>query len=117
MRGRSRAHSGSPSHCSRAISPSSTLTRGSSIARTGPSTLVNVLKGALGPYAQVTPPRLFEETRGERHPTEVADLWNTRLAFASEMEEGARLREAFIKSVTGSEPLKGRFMYRDFFEF
>ena len=83
----------------------------------GKSTLINMLKAALGPYAQAAPPRLLEDSRGDRHPTEIADLWNTRLVFASETGEGTRLREEFIKYVTGSERLKARFMREDFFEF
>lgn len=83
----------------------------------GKSTLVKVLKSVLGPYAQPAPPHLLEASRGERHPTEIADLMGARVVFASETEEGARLREAFVKQVTGTEPLKARVMYGDFFEF
>ena len=83
----------------------------------GKSTLIKILRAVLGPYVQMAPPKLLEDARNDRHPTEIADLMGARLVCASETEEGARLREAFVKSITGSEPLKARVMYGDFFEF
>jgi hypothetical protein len=56
-------------------------------------------------------------SRGERHPTELADLFGRRLVVASETSEGRRLNEALIKDLTGGEPVRARRMREDFWEF
>lgn len=84
----------------------------------GKGTILGAVQKVLGKdYCGVAPPKLLEATHSDRHPTEIADLYGKRLVIASETEEGAQLREAFLKLATGSDPLKGRFMRKDFFEF
>lgn len=76
----------------------------------------SALDDVLGAYACVAAPGLLVGS-GDRHPTEVADLRGRRLVTASESDDGAVLREGFVKAATGGERLKGRFMRGDFFEF
>ena len=84
----------------------------------GKSTILGIVQKVLGPdYTGVAPPKLLEAPKSDRHPTEIADLYGKRLVVASETEEGAQLREAFLKLASGSDRLKGRFMHQDFFEF
>ncbi len=84
----------------------------------GKSTILNVVQQVMGrDYCGSAAPKLLEASKSDRHPTEIADLYGKRLVIASETEEGAQLREAFLKLATGSDPLKGRFMRQDFFEF
>ena len=84
----------------------------------GKTTILGTIQKILGrDYFGAAPPRLLEATRWDRHPTEIADLYGKRVVIASETEEGAQLREAFLKLATGSDWLKGRFMHKDFFEF
>jgi putative DNA primase/helicase len=52
-----------------------------------------------------------------RHPTEIADLFGRRLVISHESDEGASLREGFVKQASGEDKLSGRRMYQDFFEF
>src|SRR5262249_41240372 len=84
----------------------------------GKSTLVNAVLDVMGgDYAMKAPGRLLMASRGERHPTEVADLFGKRLVVASEPEQGCRLNEALVKDLTGGEPLRARRMREDFWEF
>jgi putative DNA primase/helicase len=84
----------------------------------GKSTLVNVILQTLGgDYAMKAPQDLLVVHRGERHPTELADLFRMRLVVTSESSEGARLNEALIKDLTGGEPIRARRMKEDFWQF
>ncbi len=53
----------------------------------------------------------------DRHPTELADLHGKRLVVASETDDGRRLREGFVKEITGGDTLKARRMREDFWQF
>jgi putative DNA primase/helicase len=83
----------------------------------GKSTLLDLLIWLLGDYAKQVPAETLTEARGERHPTDVANLLGVRLAVSSELEEGEHWAEARIKSLTGDATLSGRYMRQDFFEF
>lgn len=86
----------------------------------GKSTLVNVLRGLFGPYAQTLPVEtLLENDRkgGADASPDIARLPSTRLALASEPEKKSRLSTAKLKQFTGGEPIVARGLYADFFEF
>jgi putative DNA primase/helicase len=84
----------------------------------GKTTFANAMRDALGrDYARQAAPRLLVRARGERHPTELADLEGARLVVSSEVDEGTALAEELAKQLTGDDPVKGRFMRQDFFEF
>jgi putative DNA primase/helicase len=84
----------------------------------GKTTFANALRDSLGrDYAKQAAPRLLVRARGERHPTELADLEGARLVVSCEVDEGTALAEELTKQLTGDDPVKGRFMRQDFFEF
>jgi P4 family phage/plasmid primase-like protien len=84
----------------------------------GKTTLIETVEAVLGDYATTAPQGLLTAKNGdERHPAEIADLHGRRLVTASESEEGAKLREAFIKLTTGGDKLKGRRLYGQLFQF
>ena len=84
----------------------------------GKSTLVNAVLATMGPdFAMKAPPDLLMQSRGERHPTELAALFGKRLAVVSETNQGRRLNEALVKDLTGGEPIRARRMREDFWEF
>lgn len=83
----------------------------------GKSTLLDAVADVLGPYAGAAAPKLLIDTRGERHPTEIADLRGRRMVVAHESGEGEALNEGFVKQATGGDKLKARVMRGDFFEF
>jgi P4 family phage/plasmid primase-like protien len=84
----------------------------------GKSTLATVFLELLGTdYAMQAAAELLMMSRGERHPTELADLFGRRLVIASETAEGGRLNEARLKSLTGGETVRARRMREDNWEF
>ena len=83
----------------------------------GKSTFVNTLSGIWEGYAVVADMELLTETRGERHPTEVARLVGARLVTAQETGRGRKWDESRIKALTGGDPITARFMRQDFFTF
>lgn len=83
----------------------------------GKSLFLNIIKRVLGDYAKTAGMDTFTATRGERHPTDLADLHGARLVSASETEEGRSWAESRIKSITGGDPVSARFMRSDFFTY
>jgi putative DNA primase/helicase len=68
-------------------------------------------------YHCTAPISTFTVSFGDRHPTELADLCGARLVTVGETEEGRGWSEKLIKQLTGGDPMKGRFMRQDLFEF
>jgi putative DNA primase/helicase len=83
----------------------------------GKSTLINTLRAILKAYAEVAPMKTFIASRYDQHETDLAGLRGARLVTAQEAEEGRRWDEAKIKTLTGGDPVKARFMRQDFFEY
>jgi putative DNA primase/helicase len=83
----------------------------------GKSTFFHVLMQLLGDYASPSTPGLLLEHRNEQHPAAVAELAGQRLVVNSEAGQGKKLAEELLKRLTGSEPIKARFMNKDFFKF
>jgi P4 family phage/plasmid primase-like protien len=84
----------------------------------GKSTLIKAVESVLGDYATTAPTGLLTAKDGDaRHPAEIAKLLGRRLVTASESEDGAKLREAFVKQMTGGDTLAARRMYGDWFDF
>jgi putative DNA primase/helicase len=81
----------------------------------GKSTLLDVLLTLMGDYGQQAAPGLLVEKRNESHPTEVADLAGARLVVSTEVKPGRHLAEDLVKSLTGGDRVKARFMREDFF--
>jgi putative DNA primase/helicase len=73
----------------------------------GKSTRLSIMREVLGEgeYALRTDIKAFTEADAKYHPASaeyyLAKLYNVRLAYASENEEGAKLSESLIKDVTG----------------
>jgi putative DNA primase/helicase len=83
----------------------------------GKSVFLSVLADVLGDYGVTAPLETFMVGKGERHPTELAGLKGARLVTVNETESGRAWAESRIKSITGGDKLRVRFMHRDFFEF
>src|SRR5690606_11449953 len=60
----------------------------------GKSVFVNTLFTLLGDYAANAPMDTFMETRGDRHPTDLAGLRGSRFVGATETEQGRRWNES-----------------------
>ncbi|MBM4321292.1 MAG: hypothetical protein FJ125_15430, partial [Deltaproteobacteria bacterium] len=87
------------------------------VGRNGKGVFLNALLHTLGDYADTVPTELLMEKRGEAHPSERATLWGLRLACASETEEGRAFNVALVKQLTGGDPIKTRYMRKDWFTF
>jgi P4 family phage/plasmid primase-like protien len=84
----------------------------------GKTTLLNAVADTIGPdYSGSCPPELLVIRRGERHPTELADLFGRRLVVAHETREGDALNESLVKQLTGRDKIKARRMREDFWDF
>lgn len=83
----------------------------------GKSLLAAVLQRILGSYSLKLPATALMQSKGERHPTELAQLRGKRLAISSELDENSYFNESLIKELTGDDTLTARFMRGDFFEF
>jgi putative DNA primase/helicase len=84
----------------------------------GKTKFIETVRACLGPdYVTGVAMETLIATQGEQHPTDVADLRAKRLAIATETEEGRRLAESKVKTLTGGDRIRARHMRRDFFEF
>jgi putative DNA primase/helicase len=82
----------------------------------GKSTFLDTVQEMLGDYAQTAAPDLLVSRGGDRHPTELADLFGARWVSSIEVDEGKRLAETLVKQMTGGDKMKARFMRTDFFQ-
>ncbi len=80
----------------------------------GKSTFLGALAKMLGDYAAAAPHDFLMMKQGESHPTGLAMLYGKRLVTAIECEAGKRLRESFVKSITGGDVQAARRMREDF---
>lgn len=86
--------------------------------RNGKTTIIKTLCTVLGQdYAGTTPTGFLVQSRGEQHPTKIADLYGKRFAADLETDADAKLNETLIKRLTGGDDLKARRLYEDFWEF
>jgi P4 family phage/plasmid primase-like protien len=84
----------------------------------GKSVWLETICGVFGEdYAMKAPPGLLITSKGDRHPTELADLHGKRFVAAVESEEHGRLSEALVKELTGGDSIRARRMREDFWQF
>ncbi|MBO0680343.1 bifunctional DNA primase/polymerase [Mycolicibacterium sp. S2-37] len=84
--------------------------------RNGKSVSYKALLFAMGDYAATADPELFMSREGA-HPTGEMDLMGRRLVVVSESNKDRRLDEAKMKRLVGGDPIKARYMRKDFVEF
>ena len=85
--------------------------------RNGKSLFLGVLGQLLGDYATSTPSATFTERESDNVNNAIACLDGARLVQCSETNQGFRLDEACIKSLSGEDIVTARFLYREFFKF
>lgn len=86
----------------------------------GKSTLIETIAILLGEgYFQRAPAEmlLYNGRIDNRIPTDVARLRGARLAIASEIEEGFKLKQSLVKDLTGGDTITARFLFKDYFSF
>ena len=83
----------------------------------GKSVFLQAISQVLGTYAATAPLGTFMASRNDAHPTDLAGLVGKRLVTVTETEAGRAWAESRIKAITGGDPIRARFMNKDFFEF
>lgn len=86
----------------------------------GKSMLSNVLQGVLGTYAGVASGESFMKgriTSGSNASPDIAALAGQRLVVAAELESRMTFNEGLIKTITGNEEIRARFLNKNFFKF
>lgn len=83
----------------------------------GKSVFLNTLSEILGDYATVAAINVFNATESDKHTTDIADMMGARLVTSSETQFGRRWDEQKLKSLSGGESIKARFMRQDNFVF
>lgn len=83
----------------------------------GKSTMIDAVMRVFGTYGYTMPFSTIEHMTRSAITNDVAALYGKRYVVASETQEGVKLNEGRIKSLTGGEPLTARFMYKDYFTF
>lgn len=83
----------------------------------GKGTLTTTVKKVLGDYAWNMPFATIELKDRAAIPNDLAALVGRRFITASETNDGTRLNEARIKTLTGCDPVTARFLHGEFFAF
>lgn len=87
--------------------------------RNGKSTLVDIVAKIMGDYATTVPIESLtgsDQRKGADATPDLVRLPAARMVRAAEPEEGAKVKEAFIKQVTGGEAMMIRRMREEFVE-
>jgi DNA polymerase I len=89
------------------------------VGRNGKGTfLEQVVLKVMGSYAaKVTDSLVYIDKRGSKPDLEIAGLCGIRFALGEENADKGHLNERLLKSMTGADRQKGRFHYKDYFEY
>jgi putative DNA primase/helicase len=83
----------------------------------GKTVMMETLSTLWGSYGEQAEAKSFVERKTEQISNDLARLKGARLVVATETEQGARLAEALVKSVTGGDRITARFLRQEFFTF
>ncbi len=83
----------------------------------GKSTLIETIHTVMGDYATHTRSETFLQKKHNPIPLDVAALRGSRFVFANEGNQGRRLDEGLIKSITGGDTITARFLHQNYFSF
>lgn len=104
-------------YCATGVTPEDVLVYLFGIGANGKGSFAEAIAHALGDYAKMFPPEVLMESKGERHPTDLAQFIGVRFALTSEPGSNATWNDSRIKSLTGDTTISARFMRGDFFTF
>ena len=83
----------------------------------GKSTMLDILCRVMGSYGAVTPSSTLLAKKADSINNDVARLAGKRFVSSSETDEGRKLAEATIKSLTGGEEVTARYLHAEYFQF
>jgi putative DNA primase/helicase len=104
-------------YCATGVTPEDVLIFLFGVGANGKGSFAEAIAYALGDYAKTFPAEVLMESKGERHPTELAQFMGVRFALTSEPSSSATWNDSRIKSLSGDTVISARFMRGDFFEF
>lgn len=104
-------------YCATGVTPEDVLVYPFGIGANGKGSFAESVAHALGDYAKIFPAEVLMESKGERHPTDLAQFLGVRFALTSEPSSNATWNDSRIKSLTGDTVISARFMRGDFFTF
>jgi putative DNA primase/helicase len=87
------------------------------IGANGKSTFLDTVRRLLAEYAEQASFQTFLRQEHETIRNDLAKLRSCRFVAALEMEEGKRLAEVLIKSLTGGDALTARLLFSEYFTF
>jgi putative DNA primase/helicase len=83
----------------------------------GKGVFLGIIKDVIGSYGETTSTDTFLETRGDRNENDLAVLAGKRVAIAQEAQEGRKWDSQRVKSCTGRDAVRAKFLYRDLFTY
>lgn len=83
----------------------------------GKSVFLNVLSTILGDYAFTLPFSTMQFQKQDNIPNDLAALAGRRFVMMIEANEGLRLNEAKLKTLSGNDKISARFLHGEFFTF
>jgi putative DNA primase/helicase len=84
----------------------------------GKGVFSTIIESLLGDYSQTAPESLFVVNKsGGGNSNDMARLVGCRLSVAAELDESAAFAESRLKSLTGSDTITARFLYKELFDF
>lgn len=84
----------------------------------GKSTFIETIKTVFGDYAKTADFEAFLSRHDVGRPrNDLARLAGARFIASVEVDEGKKLAEGLIKSITGGDTVTARFLHQEFFEF
>lgn len=83
----------------------------------GKGVLLNTALGIMGEYGQPAGLDTFLASNSDRHPTDMAGMRGSRLVVATEVSAGKSWDESKVKTLTGGDKIRARFMRQDEFTF
>ena len=83
----------------------------------GKGVFVKTISGIMQDYHTQANMDMFMASKNERHLTDLAGLQGARLVTATETERGRQWAEARIKTLTGEDKIRARFMRQDEFTY
>lgn len=83
----------------------------------GKTVLLEVLHDLLGGYARKLPVESLMKKKSGGIPNDLARLPGVRLVTAVESDVDRALAEGLVKSITGSDTITARYLYKEFFDF
>ena len=83
----------------------------------GKSKVIEAISAVLGDYAKTTPAATLMMKRHSGVSNDIADMWGARMVSSIETESGSRLAQSLVKSLSGGDRVKARFLFKEYFDF